>query len=84
MDPAITGIPGDRGRDAPVTEVRERRALSRVLLAQVVSERPEMTRVTVRERSQCATGPDGTRCSHTFVSVDEGCMQGEEGCCESP
>jgi len=83
MNPPAAGIPADGGGDVAVSELTERDAFGGVVLAQVVGERPELLRMAFGEGGERATGADGTRSSHTFVSRNQACLQGEVGCGES-
>jgi hypothetical protein len=79
MDSPVAGIPADGGGDVAVAELRERYTFGWVGLAQVVGESPELFGVAFGEGGERSTGADRTRSSHTFVSRNRACLQGEVG-----
>jgi hypothetical protein len=83
MDASVARIPADGGSEVAISELSERDAFGGVVLAQVVGKRPELFGVAFGEGRERTTGTDGTRSSHTFVSRNQACLQGEVGCGES-
>ena len=83
MDAPVACISADGNSEVAISELSERDSFGGVVLAQVVGESPEMFGMAFSKCSERATRADGTRSSHTFVSRNQACLQGEVGCGES-
>ncbi len=80
LEPAVTEV-GKQDRRVPFSEVERRRSLPGVAEA---TDSFELSRAVVADdRAENAARPDRTRSSHTFVSRNQACLQGEVGCGES-